>query len=125
MPVAYDWAILEVVPSLVRGRRVPVGVVLHARQAGRLLWRLHPDAGPLVHGTALDFSLLKRHLDAYAQVCAGGPDAGPLGKYPPSERFHWLTAPRSAVLQTTPVHPGLSDDLDATLARLYACHVGS
>lgn len=81
------------------------------------------DPDTAAQASGLDVDLVRAHLEAYSAVCAGGSASGPLGKYPPSERFHWLTAPRSAVLQTSRVHPGCTDDLDTTLGRLYDQHV--
>jgi hypothetical protein len=52
-------------------------------------------------------------------VCAGEPAAGPIAALPPSERFHWLVAPRSTAIQTSAVHSGIADDPEAALARLY------
>ena len=122
----YDYATVRVVPCVYRGDFVTVGVVLHARQAGFLAARLCRDSDWLTaRCTGLDADTLARFLDAYALVAEGGAEAGPVGLYPPSERFHWLTAPRSAVLQTSPVHTGRTADPAAALDRLFAQHVGT
>lgn len=117
----YDYATVRVVPCVHRGDFATVGVVLHARQARFLAARLCRDAEWLAaRCPSLDAALLDRFLDAYARVAEGGPEAGPVGLYPPSERFHWLTAPRSAVLQTSTVHTGRTTDPAATLDHLFA-----
>ena len=120
----YDYAIVRIVPRVHLGTFLNVGVVLHARTAHFLDVRLHLDSArlaPLCPDT-LDGDLVERHLAAYAQVCRGGADAGPIGLLPPSERFHWLTAPRSAVLQTSPIHAGRTTDPETTLEELFrAC----
>ncbi len=120
----YDYATVRVVPGVHRGDFVTVGVVLHARTAGFLAARLHRHRAWLAaRCPGLDIDLLDRFLAAYEQVAEGGPEAGPVGLYPPSERFHWLTAPRSAALQTSPVHTGRAADPAAVLDRLFAQHV--
>lgn len=120
----YDYATVRVVPCVAREDFVTVGVVLHARTARFLEARLRRDAAWLAARCPdLDVALLDRFLDAYARVAAGGPESGPVGLLPPSERFHWLTAPRSAALQTSPVHTGRAADPAATLGHLFAQHV--
>ncbi len=122
----YDYATVRVVPCVHRADFVTVGVVLHARTAGFLAARLRRDADWLAaRCPGLDTATLGRFLDAYAQVAEGGAEGGPVGLLPPSERFHWLTAPRSAVLQTSPVHTGRTADPAATLDRLFAQHVAA
>ncbi|MDX1530740.1 MAG: DUF3037 domain-containing protein, partial [Rhodothermales bacterium] len=120
----YDYAVVRVVPCVHRGEFANVGVVLHARRARFLGARLRRDPEWLAaRCPGLDVEVLGRYLDAYERVAAGGPEGGPVGLLPPSERFHWLTAPRSAALQTSPVHTGRTDDPAATLERLFETHV--
>lgn len=116
-PYDYDWALIRLVPDVVRGDACTVGVVLHARRAGYLGLRLSPDTAHICGG--VDRELVARYLEALTAVAAGGPDAGPIGLLPPSERFHWMTAPRSTVLQPSPVHTGRADDPAAALDTLY------
>lgn len=120
----YDYAIVRIVPHVHLGVFAAAGVVLHARTARFLGIRVHLDA-PRLHtlGAAFDLARLRRYLEAYERVSAGGPEAGPIGVLPPSERFHWLTAPRSAVLQTSPVRAGRTRDPAAELDRLFALYV--
>jgi hypothetical protein len=120
----YDYATVRVVPCVHREEFATVGVVLHARTAGFLAARLRRDAGWLAaRCPGLDVAVLDRFLDAYERVAEGGPAGGPVGLLPPSERFHWLTAPKSAAIQTSPVHTGRSADPAATLDHLFAQHV--
>jgi hypothetical protein len=124
--IDYDYATVRVVPCVPREAFVTVGVVLHARTASFLEVRLERDAAWLAeHCPGLDTEILLRYLDAFAQVADGGAEAGPVGLLPPSERFHWLTAPRSAALQTSAVHTGRTTDLVATIDRLFEEHVGA
>ena len=123
-PVAYDFAVLRVVPHVHLGGFVPVGVIVHARTLEFLGMRALSDP---VHLRArfpeLDHDLLLRYLKTFEGICAGDPEAGPLALEPPSERFHWLTAPRSDVLQTSPIHEGLCEDPARALERLYREYV--
>ena len=123
--VAYDFAILRAVPHVHLGAFVPVGVVVHARTAEFLALRAITDVAELGRRVReLDLELLARYLRTYERVCAGDADAGPLALLPPSERFHWLTAPRSDVLQSSPVHGGLTEDPAGALEKLFAEYVG-
>lgn len=120
----YDYAVVRVVPCVHREEFVTVGVVLHARRAGFLGARLRRDPDWLAARCPhLDTDLLDRFLAAYARVADGGAEGGPIGLRPPSERFHWLTAPRSAAIQTSAVHTGRAPDPAAALDHLFAQHV--
>ncbi|TVR64710.1 MAG: DUF3037 domain-containing protein [Gemmatimonadales bacterium] len=122
--VEYDWAVLRVVPRVHLGASVNVGVVLHARTADFLAMRAVTDVRLLREAVPLlDAGLLARYLEACLAVCRGEaePEAGhaAVALAPTSERFHWLTAPRSDVLQCSPIHGGLTHDPLSTLERLY------
>ena len=122
--VSYNFAVLRVVPHVHIGSFVPVGVVLHARTTefiGALVVTDPVDLGARA-GDA-DVELLARYLKSCAAICAGAIDAGPIALAPPSERFHWVTAPRSDVIQASPVHEGLTYDPAATLEDLFAALV--
>ena len=80
--------------------------------------RLRAFAGPL------DVAELHERLRAFERICAGGAEGGTIGRLPVAGRFRWLTAARSTVVQTSPVHPGLCTDARETLARLHAQLVG-
>jgi Protein of unknown function (DUF3037) len=122
--VAYDFAVLRAVPHVHLGAFVPVGVLVHARTTGYLGMRALADAGELAARVPdVDHELLARYLRACCAVAAGDPEAGPLALAPPSERFHWLTAPRSDVLQCSPVHGGLAADPARALDALFAEYV--
>ncbi|MDX1418599.1 MAG: DUF3037 domain-containing protein [Rubricoccaceae bacterium] len=116
-PHDYDWAAVRLVAHVHRGSFETVGVVLHARRARYLGVRLCP-APAAAAAAGLDTGLVRRFFDAYRRV-GEGDAAGPLGLLPPSERFHWLTAPRSTALQASPVHTGRAADLPRTLDDLF------
>jgi hypothetical protein len=118
--VDYDFAVLRVVPRVHLGAFVNVGVVVHARTAEFLALRAVTDERVLaarVHG--IDAGLLARYLRSCVAICAGDVTAGPIALAPPSERFHWLTAPRSDVLQSSPVHEGICEDPQRALDALF------
>jgi hypothetical protein len=122
----YDFAVLRVVPRVHLGAFMNVGVVLHARAAEYLALRVLTDPRALaVRLPGMDAELLARYLRASEAICAGDASAGPVALAPPSERFHWLTAPRSDVLQSSPVHEGVCADLPGELERLYGIYVES
>ena len=75
----------------------------------RVVPRVEPD---------LDIESVSRHLQAVTAICRGGPGTGPIGQLPPRARFHWLTAKRSSILQTSPVHTGKCSDMDAIMEHL-------
>lgn len=121
---AYDFAVLRVVPHVHLGEFAPIGVIVHARTAGFLAMRALDDPESLrARFPGLDAELLARYLRTFEQICAGNPAAGPVALEPPSERFHWLTAPRSDVLQTSPIHEGLSDEPAKALDALFQSYV--
>jgi hypothetical protein len=122
--VDYDFAVLRVVPRVHLGAFVNVGVVLHARTAEFLALRVLTDAAALRSRLpGMDAELLSRYLRSYEAIGAGDATAGPVALAPPSERFHWLTAPRSDVLQSSPVHEGVCEDPGEELEELFAIYV--
>jgi hypothetical protein len=127
--VDYDWAVLRAVPRVHLGASVNVGVVLHARTVGFLALRALTDPQVLASRVpGVDPHLLARYLEASVALARGEPTerCGPssVALAPTSERFHWLTAPRSDVLQASPVHGGLTRDPQMTLERLFLEQVG-
>jgi hypothetical protein len=117
-PFAY--ALLRVVPRVERGERLNVGVVLYSRQHDFLDLRTDVDAARLA---ALDGELdpepVRAQLEALRAIVCGEPAGGALAELPPSERFGWLVAPSSTIIQPSEVHTGLTDDPAATLERLF------
>ena len=116
---SYSYAIVRVVPRVERGECVNAGVILYSREAAFLDAIVEPDPARIrALDSMVDMDLVGRHLDAFRAICAGRPEGGPMAELPPHERFHWLTAPRSTIVQTSPVHVGLSGDPAATLREL-------
>jgi hypothetical protein len=121
----YDFAVLRVVPHVHLGAFVNVGVVLHARREGFLAVRVLTDPAELAARLpGFDVDLLVRYLHASEAIASGLESAGPVALAPTSERFHWLTAPRSDVLQSSPVHEGVCGNPERALNELYELYVG-
>jgi hypothetical protein len=121
---SYDYAIVRVVPRVERGEFVNAGVILFCRTRRFLGARIELDRTRLAAlAPTLDPAEVERHLAIIPLVCAGGAAGGPIGLLPQPDRFHWLVAPRSAMIQTSPVHAGLCDDPAAALDHLIAALV--
>ena len=118
-PASFDYAILRVVPRVERQEFINAGVVVfclektlpgcaHSSRRERLkaLW---PE---------VDVELVREHLGAVRRICVGDPAAGPIAKLSQRERFHWLTSPRSTIIQPSPVHTGVCDGTVESLDRL-------
>jgi hypothetical protein len=116
----FQYTILRVVPRIERGECINVGVVVFCRQRSFLGIRIELDEARL---RALDPDLnpaaVEPHLEAIAAVVAGEPSAGPLAQLSPSERFGWVAAKSSTVIQPSEVHTGLTEDPQATLDHLF------
>jgi hypothetical protein len=115
----YDYAIVRVVPHVERGEFVNAGVIVACAAQGFLKARIDLDeTRVLMLDPTADLEALRAALAAIPAICAGGDDAGPIGRLSLRERFDWLVAPRSTSIQVSPVHVGRCDDLDAALERL-------
>jgi hypothetical protein len=118
--VAFDYVVVQVVPRVDRDERMNAGVVLFSPEAAYLGCAIALDELRLtVLAPDIDLAAVTRQLDAIRAVCAGDPAAGPIARLPPSERFHWLSAARSTVVQPSAAHAGLCADPAAALERLF------
>ncbi len=123
-PFAY--AVIRVVPRIERGERVNIGVVLFCRPRRFLDGRfeLDPERSRAL-APDLDLDGVARQISIMEGVLAGPPEAGPLAGLSQADRFGWLVAPASTVVQPGPVHAGITTDPLATLERLFATLVGT
>ncbi len=119
MPQPYEWAVLRVVPRVERCELVNVGVVVYCHPLDYLDAVITDDLGrALALDPALDVAAVRAHLGAIRAVCRGEASAGASGLRSPGDRFRWLVAPRSTVVQASPVHTGLTDHPELELADL-------
>lgn len=121
----FDYAFVRVVPRVERGEHINAGVIVYCPTGDFLDCCVHLDRDRLAAlAPDADPEVIERHLQALVSVCRGDATAGPVAALPLRERFHWLVHPRSASLQVSDVHAGTSDDLPATLERLFQTNVG-
>lgn len=115
----YDYAVVRVVPRVEREEFVNVGVIVSCPALSFLEARIELDERRvLALDPAVDMQAIRAHLATIPLLCAGGAPAGPIGQLPMRERFHWLTAARSTIIQTSPVHTGQLEDPGTAIARL-------
>ena len=119
MHATYDYAVIRVVPRVDRAEFVNAGIIVACQDSGTLEARIELDEARLVAiDPQVDLATVRAHLAAIPAICAGGAAAGALGRLSRRERFDWLTAPRSALIQTSAVHTGRCDDAEAVIEHL-------
>lgn len=118
-PASFDYAILRVVPRVERQEFINAGVVAFCPERRYLAARIHLNEARL---SALwpdaDVALAREHLEAVRRICEGDSGAGPIAKLTQRERFHWITSPRSTIIQPSPIHTGVCDGTDSLLEGL-------
>jgi len=120
----YDYAVIRVVPKVDREEFINAGVIVSCPELSFLEARIRLNESRLLALDAtVDLDLVRNHLAAIPTICRGGDEAGSIGQLPQRQRFHWLVAPRSTVIQTSPVHTGRCDDPAAALDHLVATMV--
>jgi hypothetical protein len=119
----FEYALIRVVPRVDRGEQINVGVILYCQRRDYLAARIHLDEARLLAlAPSIDIDEVRAALEPWELQCAGD---GPSGQLKLGERFRWLTAPRSTIIQAGPVHNGLTADPDAELGRLLTLLVTS
>lgn len=117
---SFDYAVVRVVPRVEREEFLNAGVILFCLERDFLAARVQVDERRLrALWPETDVDLIRHHLQAIPKICAGSPDAGPIARLSLRERFHWLVAPRSTVIQVSPVHTGLCDSPERALDELF------
>jgi Protein of unknown function (DUF3037) len=115
----YDYAIVRVVPRVDRGEFINAGIILSCDIERILQSSIELDeAALLTLDASVDLELVRSTLATIPAICVGGEDAGEIGKLSARERFHWLVSPKSTIVQTSPVHTGQCNDLQAALEHL-------
>ncbi len=119
MNESFDYAIIRVVPRVEREEFINVGAVVFCRTKKFLAARVDLDEARLLAlYPGIDTEMIREHLDMIPKICVGGEAAGPIGKLSQSERFNWIVAPKSTMVQCSPVHSGVCTDAEGQLARL-------
>jgi DUF3037 family protein len=120
----YDYAVIRVVPKVEREEFINAGVILSCPAVSFLEALIKLNESRLrALDPSLDLETVKMHLATIPKICRGGDDAGPIGQLTQRERFYWLVAPRSTIIQTSPVHTGRCSDPAAALRHLSATMV--
>jgi hypothetical protein len=117
----YDYAVVRVVPKVEREEFINAGVIVSCPELSFLEARIKLNESRLLTlDPSVDLELVRNHLAIIPTICRGGAEAGPIGQLPQRQRFHWLVAPRSTIIQTSPVHTGRCGDPAAALDHLVA-----
>ena len=117
---SFDFATIRVVPRVEREEFVNAGVIVFCLGRKFLQAMVHVDPVRLkALWPELDVDLVRQHLDAFPKISAGDAEAGPIAKLTARERFHWLVAPRSTMIQISPVHSGLCESPEAALEEMF------
>jgi hypothetical protein len=118
-PCSFEYAVVRVVPRVEREEFVNAGIVLFCLEHDFLAARVELDRDRVrAIFPGADLPVVEEHLAALVRIAAGAEGSGPIGKLPPRERFHWLVAPRSTIIQVGPVHSGVCHDPARALDRL-------
>ena len=119
-PSSFDYAIVRVMPRVERGELLNAGVILFCLEKDFLRARVEVDEERLrALWPQVDIDLIRDHLQAIPRICAGDREAGPIARLSLRERFHWLVAARSTMIQVSPVHAGLCEDPQRALDDLF------
>lgn len=122
----YDYSVVRVVPKVDREEFINAGVIVSCPDLSFLEARIKLNESRLLAlDPNVDLDLVRNHLATIPIICRGGDGAGSIGQLPQRQRFHWLVAPRSTVIQTSPVHTGRSENPSAALEHLVATIVDS
>ena len=115
----YDYAVIRVVPKVDREEFINAGVIVSCPDLSFLEARIKLNESRLLAlDPNIDLDLVRNHLESIPTICRGGEEAGSIGQLPQRQRFHWLVAPRSTIIQTSPVHTGRCHDPANALQRL-------
>ena len=118
----FEYALIRVVPRIERGESINVGVIVYSRSFTFLRTKIDLNESRLrALAPSVDLGAVRGALSAFERACT----EGPLAEQTLGERFRWLTAPRSAIVQPGPVHTGLTDDPAADLNRLFTTLVAT
>lgn len=116
----YEYAVIRVVPRVEREEFLNVGLVLFCKRAKKIHVRFEIDEAKLLAlSPETDVAQIRLNLDSFVKIANGLKTGGPIAQFEVPERFRWLTAIRSSVIQTSRPHPGMTHDLEQTFDRLF------
>ncbi len=117
----YEYAVLRLVPRVEREEFFNIGLIMFSKKEKYIRVEFHvcTEKFRSMH-THIDFEDIAKNLENFKDVASGSRKGGVIAALDIPERFRWLTAVRSSVIQTSRPHPGKSNDLDATFDRLFA-----
>ena len=119
MTASFDYTVIRVVPRVERQEFINAGVVVFCLEKRYLAARMHLDEQRLkALWPEVDADVVRAHVEAIPLICAGDASAGPIAQLSQRERFHWLSSPRSTMIQPSPVHTGICDETGGVLERL-------
>lgn len=122
--VTYEFAVIRIVPKVEREEFINVGVILFSKSKKYLGIKYKIDKNRIgIFSEEIDVDFLNKYLCAWEWVCAGDPQGGRIGKLELADRFRWLTACRSTIIQSSKTHPGLSNNPQETLENLFKLYV--
>ncbi|KLT69981.1 DUF3037 domain-containing protein [Flavobacterium sp. ABG] len=116
----YEYAVIRVVPRVEREEFLNIGIILFCKRAKFIKVLFHINTTK-IEALSDDFDIeqLECNLTSLQKIANGDKDAGPIAEFDIPERFRWLTAIRSSAIQTSRPHPGLCEDLEKTIQRLF------
>ena len=115
----YEYAVIRVMPRVERGEFINVGIIVFCKKEKFIRMLSHINEKKLAcFSSELGIDELKKNLDAFQKIAEGEKNCGEIAQMDAASRFRWLTAVRSASIQTSRPHPGFSDDLENTANRL-------
>lgn len=122
--VTYEYAVVRLVPKVEREEFLNIGVILFSKRKRFLGIRYQIDEAKVkAFSKEVDVKMIHQYLKAWEAVCAGGRQGGKIGELDLASRFRWLVAARSTIIQSSPTHPGLCDDPEAILEKLFQRYV--
>ncbi|MCI3938443.1 DUF3037 domain-containing protein [Chryseobacterium aahli] len=116
----YEYAVIRLVPKVEREEFFNIGLVMFSKREKfiKVEFYLCPDKFKLIK-SKLDYDDIIKNLESFKNIAEGKKDGDPIASLDIPDRFRWLTAVRSAVVQTSRPHPGKSKDLEITFGKLF------
>jgi hypothetical protein len=122
--LVYEYASIRLVPKVERGEFMNIGLILFCKRKKYLKLKYHLDINRIAaFSNELDLEEIEKYLIHWDQICQGSPEGGKIASMDMPYRFRWITAPKSTILQCSPVHPGVCEEPEGVLERLFEQYV--